>query len=95
MGLEPTKGFAPPPCQPCKHQSIESRQAVGENAVGLEPAKGFAPTSEETFLAMLKPALVGVPDKHLWAIMKRAVVILAGHNGVYVRSPSKRKGQDI
>ncbi|CAK0871373.1 unnamed protein product, partial [Prorocentrum cordatum] len=60
-----------------------------------EPAKGFGPTSEETFLAALKRALADVPDKHLWAIMKRGVAIIAGHNGARVRMPSERKGQFI
>ena len=65
-----------------------------------KPRRGWTPTASlpppgQLALPAPEPALACVPDKHLSAIMKRAAVILAGHNGVYVRSPSKRKGQDI
>ena len=51
--------------------------------------------SEKDFLAMLEPALGGATGDHMSAVLKRAVIIIAGCHGVYVRLPSERANQII
>jgi hypothetical protein len=59
-----------------------------------EPTAGFSVT-EQDFLKMINPALGGTTTAHRDAVMKRSVILVAGHHAVYVRMPSEHLGQEI
>jgi hypothetical protein len=44
---------------------------------------------------MVTPALSGASGDHKDAIVKRAIIVVAGFNGVYIRLPSEKKDVDI
>ena len=50
---------------------------------------------EPDFLLMIQSALRGSSGEHRSAILKRAVVIVAGYAAVYVRLPSEQPDQRI
>lgn len=59
-----------------------------------EPAKN-QPVEDEDVLAMMAPMFGSMLPAHRMAILKRFVVVTAGANGVYVRLPSEKVGEDI
>lgn len=60
-----------------------------------EPQEAWAGIPEEDFMKMMEPALRGAHGDHRQAILKRAVVIIAGHRAVYIRLPSESANQPI
>jgi hypothetical protein len=60
-----------------------------------EPEAHETSIAESVFLDMLSPALRNAGGEHKAAILKRAVVMIAGQHGIYIRLPSEKENQPI